>query len=112
MKRNFLLVTSFFMCSHLFCQITKGNWLVGGSGTFARQQEKLVGADVTSTRLQLYPNIGYFFVNKIAGGFKPALDFNRFNTNGNINKVTGIAIGPFLRYYFLPNDNVVNLFSE
>ena len=58
---------------------------------------------------RIYPNIGYFFIDKMAGGFK--LGFNYGKTEGNSSMV-GYGLGPFVRYYFLNPDKRVNVFAE
>jgi len=40
------------------CQITKGNWLVGGSGEFHNQHEDLQGSDIRGLTISVAPDIG------------------------------------------------------
>lgn len=97
-------------------QITKGNWMVGGTGSFS--SSKTVsnnGQDYKSVEktIRISPSIGYFFVDKLATGLKlgyegvfiPDYGFGDINTNT-------YNIGPFVRYYFLKSDKIVNLFAE
>ena len=92
-------------------QITKNNWMVGGNGSF---NNTIVKDDDDNTLgkgygFRIYPNIGYFFIDKMAGGFK--LGFNYGKTEGNSSMV-GYGLGPFVRYYFLNPDKRVNVFAE
>jgi hypothetical protein len=112
MKTTLIILVFALLSIRATSQITKGNWLVGGNGRFARQQETLLGSEVNSIMIQVSPNLGYFFVDKFAAGLKPSFGFTRFNTNGSINKSTTLGVGPFIRYYFLPIDNRTNLFTE
>lgn len=106
---SFILIILFSISN---AQITKGNWMVGGNATFLQQQEKLLGSDIRIMRFSISPNLGYFFVDKLGAGLKPSLDFLKSKTDGNINKSSVFGIGPFLRYYFLHEDNIVNLLAE
>src|SRR4051812_43217502 len=49
-------------------QITKGNWLVGGSGRYSSQIESLYGERIKGRSLDIATNEGYFFVDRLAGG--------------------------------------------
>ncbi len=99
-------------------QITKGNWLVGGTGSF--QNSKSKGNDVinaTISGIYLYPNIGKFIINNFAIGLKPSLrsetsKYLQSNGTTSNTKQTFLGIGPFVRYYFLNPDKQINIFSE
>lgn len=112
MIKIFLSFTLVILFSISNAQITKGNWMVGGSGTFSKQEQESIVGKIKSTRLILIPNIGYFFVDKFAAGIKPSLDINKNTVNGNKIASNLVGVGPFVRYYFLPVDNIVNLFAE
>lgn len=112
MKRYLLSVTLTFFSVLSHGQITKGNWLVGGTGSVLRQQESLLSSDVNITRVQISPDIGYFLIDKFSAGLKPSLDYIRTNTDGRTGETTLFSLGPFVRYYFLPADNMVNVFAE
>jgi hypothetical protein len=96
-------------------QITKGNWLVGGSGSFSTStatSENTDGTENTQKSIgsQINPNLGYFLSDKLAVGLDLSLSFS--NPAGSDNSNWAIGLGPFLRYYFLPEDNQINLFSQ
>jgi hypothetical protein len=95
-----------------FSQITKGNWLVGGTGRFSTQSEKLNNSDVNSLLIQLSPNLGYFFANKVAVGLKPEFSYTQFKYSGTENHAIALGVGPFVRYYLLPTDNRINILTE
>ncbi|MEO6683370.1 MAG: hypothetical protein ABIN48_11175 [Ginsengibacter sp.] len=105
-----------FFLSWLFIQngqsqITKGNWMVGGNGVL--EKSKTINLfEVKSTNIKLSPNIGYFFMDKFAGGIKTGLYFSEIKFNGGVSKSTQFSLGPILRYYFLNADNMVNFFAE
>jgi hypothetical protein len=113
MKKNKLLLISFiFLSMTANSQITKNNWLVGGNGRLAFRTQTTNVINAKSTNLGLSPNVGYFFVDKLAAGARISLNYDKVNFSGGVSKTTQIGIGPFIRYYFLNPDNIVNLFSE
>lgn len=120
-----LLVT--FFTTGIYSQITRGNWLVGGSGSFSAmtgETNSSVGLQKsTYTNISIAPNIGYFFVDKFAAGLKASVTYSR-NVGGEIisggvpvasggsSKTTWYDFGPFARYYFMPTDGHFNVFAE
>ena len=91
-------------------QITKGNWMVGGSGSFYKTE----AGDQTSTTegngFNISGNIGYFPINKFAVGLTPSIGYSK--TKGNSEPGKGYGIGLFTRYYFLNAEKRINLFSH
>lgn len=73
--------------------VGKGAWMVGGSAGFS--STKVKNADFSTTRIDLNPNLGYFFADDLALGL--ALDFNSTSVDGNSSSTFGL--GPFVRYY-------------
>jgi len=86
-------------------QIEKGNWMMGGSGSFGNYNTKSLGVENKGTYLNLYPNIGYFFIDKLAVGTNALLSVHTVYS-------TGYGIGPYVRYYFLEKEKPINVFSE
>ncbi len=97
----FLLIPTYM----LQAQITKGNWLVGGSGEYSNQ--KISFDDGTNTkidRVTIKPNAGYFFKDKFAlGGVLRFEHQSIFYDYG---------VGIFSRYYFLETQKTFNLFAQ
>lgn len=93
-------------------QITKTNWLVGGSANVYRQQEKLLGTDIKSTSIELSPNLGYFIVDKFAVGLQPSFGYLYYTKSSYHSQSTSWSVGPFARYYFLPVENRTNFFAS
>lgn len=112
MKLNIkILFTLLFFKSFSYSQITKNNWLVGGSGNFkSTKTEKLSdGTKAYDDRiiLTISPNVGYFFYDKLAGGI------NLIYTYDNIfEDYQYFGVGPFIRYYFLNSEKRINLFLQ
>ena len=118
MKKNILLIiVCLVLIVNANCQITKGNWLVGGSGSFSSQKDKFDnGNTYTNNAMTILPNVGYFFIDKFAGGLKANITLTKFKDEFNGNTIRSrqnrFGIGPFLRYYFLDTENKINLFSQ
>ena len=92
------------------CQITKGNWMLGGNASFSSlKSSSTAAAQFKQTDIQIIPTVGYFFIDKFTAGLRPSLTYGS-NTIANSNTIIGI--GPFARYYFLSPDNILNLFTE
>lgn len=103
-------------------QITKGNWMVGGSGSFDYAKTELKNSTSSGTNLNytdsgiytitLDPNIGYFIKDKFAVGMKISLvnsflEFQLLNLNDSY-----FGFSPNFRYYFLNVEKMYNVFIE
>ena len=100
----------FFFCSH--GQITKSNWLVGGSASFNSLNMESPSGEGTVRQLRVEPNIGYFFADKVAGGLRGYLNYEKSSSGSNSASNTSFGFGPFARYYFLPVTNQGNIFLD
>lgn len=119
MKGNFLLAISLFVFSQLYSQITKGNWLVGGSGSFSYTDNKSAAyTNYKSNQLSISPNVGYFFIDKLAFGTKISILTSKANfpstpTYQNyLAKSSSYGFGPFGRYYLLNTESQYNILIE
>lgn len=127
MKTLLMITVSLFIIIYAEGQITKGNWLVGGNSTFSNTKSvttySLGVGSSTYINLGISPNIGYFIHDKIALGMKPSFTHEKSFGGEVINNGVAVAsyaegnmdwfdIGPFVRYYFLPIEKNVNIFSE
>ena len=105
-----LLLLACIACNITYCQITKGNWLVGGSANFSTiQYSSGASLHYKQTNFQISPTVGYFLKDKFAVGLRPSLSYGSNNLG---NSSTVITIGPFVRYYFLKPETIFNLFTE
>ncbi|TAG29823.1 MAG: hypothetical protein EAZ35_09370 [Sphingobacteriia bacterium] len=93
-------------------QITKNNWMLGGNISFSSTNYKSAnyGAGYTLTSLKVDPNIGYFFADRFAVGLKSTI--SRVSGVSYYSLYTIFSAGPFLRYYFLPKENRINILAE
>lgn len=107
----FFIATGIFI-NNVNSQITKKNWMVGGSGLFSSQTERLGTLTAKEVYIKLSPNIGYFFIDKFSGGIKADLNYSQVKYSGAESKTTQFAMGPFLRYYFLNVEKRINLLAE
>jgi hypothetical protein len=82
-------------------QITKNQWLLGGDLGFQYN----TGDVSTKTTFNISPTIGYFFHDKFAAGLQT--NFSKIADGLHSN-----SLGPFLRYYFLPVNQKVNVFGD
>ncbi len=112
MKKSILLFfIAFIFYNNAHSQITKGNWMIGGAASFrSSDYENVAGFPSKQTLLQLSGEVGYFIIDKFALGLKPGYDRTEGNNPRKI--VNNYSVGPFARYYFLPVDRYVNIFSE
>lgn len=111
---KFFLAFTLFSYLSTNAQITKGNWMVGGSANFTNYKSTYQYGDTESTQtgsgLQISPNLGYFIKDNIVLG--TALGFNYSNPSGDNNNSFSYGIGPFARYYFRKSDKMINPFFQ
>ena len=94
-------------------QITKTNWLVGGSANFGKtKSETITNTDVITetefTYIEVEPNIGYFLMDKFAVGITTGINANFIKKNTYFL----YNAGPFVRYYWLKAENRVNFLTH
>src|ERR1700750_1300278 len=105
------------ICSLLFvstishAQISKGNWLIGGSVSFSSQHVYYSGGpDYSTTNFTVNPNIGYFIMDKLAAGLDVSYVSNTTKAFGTSATSSIFGIGPFIRYYLLSAVQPAHLF--
>jgi hypothetical protein len=108
--KKILFVTLFAVCaSGAFAQINKGQWLAGGNVAF--QYNKTGNSKYT--QFNVSPDAGYFFIDNFAGGLRVNVDTYKSKINDvETGKQTTFSIAPFVRYYFLPSGQKVNIFAD
>lgn len=116
MKIVLLLITTISLSIQGIGQLTEGNWLVGGNASFEKTKNFDGQSYVYKYRsLELNAGTGYFFIDKLAAGMKLEVALNNMKVLEDpfvSESGTQLGLGPFIRYYFLPYDNRINLFSE
>lgn len=86
-------------------QINQGQWLVGGNANFTSNKQ----GDSKWTVITFSPNAGYFFINNFAGGLRLGISSEK-ESGSDASSIFTVA--PFLRYYFLPSAQKVNIFAD
>ena len=101
------------------CQLTKGNWLVGGTGKFSIYNNSYISSNYNVeykyTDISISPSVGYFVSKKLAFGLRPTFSSSIGKSNlGSSTTTTGqrYLIGPFGRYYFLNQENPFNILAD
>ena len=109
-KQSWLLLLIFILCSrHSLAQISRGQWLTGGNAAFSSY--KFYTDKITS--ISASPSAGYFFLNHLAAGVRVGYNFQSDSYPSNPKStITFISILPFVRYYFLPAEQPINLFAD
>lgn len=115
MKHLLLLTILFSITTASFSQINKGQWLIGGNASFSTDKENGGIVKDRSTAFQLSPNAGYFVSDKLAVGArinflrdKNEIEYGSYTETSN----SSISLSPFVRYYFLPKSEKLNLFAD
>lgn len=116
MKKTFLLIIVTIISLNLYSQLDKKTWLVGGSlsysrakyntGVFNEKQEKY--------EFTISPAIGYFIIDKLAAGLFTSL-YESGDRSGGVTtwtKYYSFNYGPFVRYYFLKKEKLVNILAQ
>lgn len=93
-------------------QVNKGHWLVGGNLDFYAYNEFLNPSNYSKKSFALLPTVGYFPTSNLSVGIQPILYKSFFYEYSANDKSLIIAIGPFIRYYFLDSKKIFNLFLE
>ena len=106
MRNAFLVIATFFLVPILSAQVTKGNFLAGGSLSF--ESSKYTESENSTTLLRLTPSAGYFFADRFAAGVRVSFSWQ----SNNDDDYSDLAAGPFARYYFLPAAKTTNIFLE
>jgi len=116
MKKSILLMlVTFLFFNKSHGQITRDNWMVGGNANFIFTNSNNAGTDTKATNVTLAPNIGYFFIDKFAGGVRLSFNRNHYKygqSNNDFSTFRTYSIGPFVRYYFLDADRQYNILME
>jgi len=88
--------------------INKGNWMVGGQGSFSYEKD----GDLKTTEVEISPNVGYFFIDNLAAGLRLGVGSTTEKIGGDKETLSGFNVGPFVRYYFLPSSKKLNIFAD
>lgn len=88
--------------------INQGDWMLGGNISFSSTKQGS-NSNTQFTQFQAAPDIGYFFINNLTGGLR--VNYISLKPK-NEDASSHISVAPFLRYYFLPSTQKVNVFLD
>lgn len=108
MKKIFMVAVATILVQAGFAQINQGQWLIGGHTGFSSQKY----GEVKTTSFTFSPDAGYFFINNFAGGIRFDIQSAKSKVSTLEEKVSSTSVAPFLRYYFLPASQKVNVFAD
>ena len=108
--KTILLISLFLaVSSTAFTQINKGQFLIGGKISIESiKEENSLYDTYQNTNFYFSPDIGYFIINKMAGGLRFDFDSYYYKSQNIETHLNSTTISPFIRYYFLPSTNKVN----
>ncbi|WP_291096937.1 MULTISPECIES: outer membrane beta-barrel protein [unclassified Flavobacterium] len=126
-KLLFIATLLFSLSSN--AQITKGNWMVGGTGSFDsyRQEQTFIyqptgleaNVNWSNQDIEISAKVGYFVIDKLVLGVTPTYTriksktiSNDPNWSGGSQDTYKFSLGPFARYYFLSKDKPFNILTE
>jgi hypothetical protein len=125
MKETLVLLCLLNISLFASSQLTRGNWLAGGSGSlYSFNQNSHASAPINSVQFKylnvdISASIGYFISNKIALGLRPAFSWQKGkavgftgNASGGNTNTKRYEIGPFGRYYFLNINKQFNIVGD
>ena len=103
-----IFILSVFFGLSAFGQVSKGNFMVGGSGAFSHEKQEFdTGSGVyqesqTNNYISFGPSVGYFFTRGLVGGL--SVNFSRENQESemlsNVGRLTQeFSVNPFVKYY-------------
>lgn len=117
MKHISLLLSICLFTTSSSAQLTQNTWLVGGSGSLFSYHETYnsSAANFTAkyTSIDISPSVGYFLIDKLSGGLRATFSSIKGESSGggSMNNYK-LAIGPFVRYYFLNADKQFNILTD
>ena len=113
-KLIFTLTLFSFLTSN--AQITKGNWMVGGNGSYSNKESytnNFNSSKLKTTEIDVKANIGYLFVDNLqAGIILNYLKYNLKNDDSGASNKHWLKYGVYSRYYFLKNEKTINFFLD
>src|SRR5687768_7291671 len=118
MKKYLLFVFAVFLFKFSAGQISKDNWLVGGDFAFTHYKQKAASPGISGlSEVQGDLNAGYLFIDKLAAGVRTSIQISRYKLRQADNSTTAFiqrtyGIGPFIRYYILAQEKMVNFFGD
>jgi hypothetical protein len=108
MKKIFMVAVATILIQAGFAQVNQGQWLVGGNAGFSSSKY----GEVKTSSFKFAPDAGYFFIDNFAGGLRFDIQSMKQKVGTLEQKASSTSIAPFVRYYFLPASQKVNVFAD
>ena len=108
---NFILVITLFSFFTTNAQITKGNWMVGGNGSFSNLESynnNYKNDKRKTSELDIKANVGYFFIDKLQAGAKISYLLKKIPQDN----LSWLKYELYSRYYILKPEKIVNIYLE
>ncbi len=118
MKKLIISYLFILFCLAANSQITKGYWLIGGSGKFDSYNQKTILGTLNTewnyTNIDISPSVGYFLKDRVAFGVRSTFSsIKGADVRGGIRQDEyTFWIGPFSRYYFFKPGKQVNILTD
>lgn len=114
-QRSVFTLLLLLSSSVVFGQLEKGNYFLQGASSMGFSAEKYTTisggtstASSKSTHFSFRPKAGYFIIDNLPVGLSIYTSTYRtkYIDNDNKNSSIDFSIGPFARFYFLPQDKI------
>jgi len=114
-QRHILVLLLLLLSTFVFGQLEKGNIFIQASSSigFSTEKYSITSAGTTteyskSTHFGFRPKVGYFVIDNLPVGLAINVNTNKTKYTGTSDESSSnnFAIGPFARYYFLPQDKL------
>ncbi len=118
MRKPCTLFIFCFVCLNATSQLSKGTWLIGGSGNLNSFNEVYTLPNTASgtakyTSLEFSASVGYFVQSKLSAGIRTSFSsLKGESSGGGAANWYRLAAGPYVRYYFLDEDKQFNLLGD
>jgi len=118
MKHFLIILLGFFYLNTSLGQLKKDNWLLMGGGSFYAFKQESTGTNLNYYTRELnatfLSSIGYFVADKFVIGIGNRVNGERYKLIGQDVGIKNFrwSLGPFLRYYFLPDEKSFNFFTD
>ncbi|TRX16428.1 outer membrane beta-barrel protein [Flavobacterium franklandianum] len=113
-KIFFITTILFTLSAH--SQITKGNWMVGGNGSFSNKEfynNSFKNDKLKTSELSINANVGYFIIDKLQAGVRVGYNDSKIkNGISDDGDRYWVKYGAYTRYYFLKPEKLVNIYLD
>lgn len=115
--KPFIISCFLILSISLQAQLDKNTWLVGGNANLYTYTSEFNSQSLSTTSkytsIDLTSSIGYFVKDKFVCGLRPYFSKYKGESSGG-GRTNGfkLAVGPFMRYYFLNKEKPFNILTD